>query len=514
MVKKIKTTNSLLQSFFDKTNKHLEIIGELNKGASTGSIGQLEVQLNIKLPTLYKEFLQTCNDRRLFSISGTILWEAYDNGPDNTDTGTIYLNEGNKPVHRGNIPLNLFIIAATGKDDIICINLDKSDGYDGEVVKCSYKTGEVSMHWDKLVDWLSDEWGYVMRKVILDSSVINNGTKEVTLEYEQDGKTYKVVMDRAEYFWYVIKYVYNRNLVVQNIQTQPYKEDGFWMGRPYLPFTVFVNRITDSRLHWHTYLEFLYILNGKSVITIDKEKYDAAPGDLLIINSGEYHAVQSLENYSEFIVIQFEPQVLNSNSGYVYEFRDIVPFLQKEIDYSKHIKLENGCELEIILREMVDDFNSIYPGYELNIKAGIYRIFSWLIKHNHINVHFGKGLKISDAESLKGLLKYIEENYFEEITVESAARVACMSYHHFCRLFKKVTRKTFMEYLNSIRLHEAEKLLLSTDENILEIALKVGFANVNHFERLFKDEKGLSPFKYRRENIENNYHDSLKNEHK
>ena len=75
-----------------------------------------------------------------------------------------------------------------------------------------------------------------------------------------------------------------------------------------------------------------------------------------------------------------------------------------------------------------------------------------------------------------------------------------MSYHHFCRIFKKVTGKTFIQYLNFVRLREAEKLLIMSDKSVSEIAVSVGFQNTSYFSHIFKKEKSVCPMTYRKSN--------------
>ena len=77
-----------------------------------------------------------------------------------------------------------------------------------------------------------------------------------------------------------------------------------------------------------------------------------------------------------------------------------------------------------------------------------------------------------------------------ELSVAAAAKIACMSYYHFCRLFKKVIGKTFVEYQNFIRIRRAEKLLITTDRTITNIAFETGFGSVAYFNRVFKRKLG------------------------
>lgn len=282
---------------------------------------------------------------------------------------------------------------------------------------------------------------------------------------------------------------------------QPIKEECFIVSEPNVPFTAFINRGPSVKIHWHTYIEMLYVISGSAIITIDSEKFHAGAGDFLIINSHEAHASEYFDHIpTEILVIQFEPTVINPALGSVFESGYMVPFLQKEVRYSKYIKLPDNSGLKTLLIEILDEFAGKNPGYELCVKGNIYKAFSWLIRNSHITLPRDNSFKTSDLLRLKDLMEYIESNYHEEISNETASRLACMSYHHFCRYFKKATGRTFIEYLNYIRLCEAEKLLLTTCKSISEIALKVGFPSVSYFNRLFRKEKGLAPLAFKKQN--------------
>lgn len=282
---------------------------------------------------------------------------------------------------------------------------------------------------------------------------------------------------------------------------QPVKEEGFLVSEPFLPFTAFINNGVCARIHWHTYIELLYVINGSAEIIIDCETYCVQPGDFMIINSQESHASSFLEGVqSEILVIQFEPSVINQNLGSLYESKYIVPFLQRQVRYSKHIKLDENCELKQLLTGISDEFASKQPGYELSIKGDIYKVFAWLIRNNHIILAPDSGFKAADLQRLGSILEYIEKNYREQITIQDASKMQCMSYHHFCRFFKKATGKTFLEYLNFVRLCESEKQLITTSETISQIALNTGFPSISYFNRLFKKAKGMSPLSFRKQN--------------
>lgn len=98
-------------------------------------------------------------------------------------------------------------------------------------------------------------------------------------------------------------------------------------------------------------------------------------------------------------------------------------------------------------------------------------------------------------------IKYIDANYMTKISLSSAANKACISKYHFSRVFKRVTSKTFQDYLNLIRIGKSRELLSSTTLKITEIAFAVGYEDFTHFGRTFKRIVGHAPSHYRKSNV-------------
>jgi AraC family L-rhamnose operon regulatory protein RhaS len=101
--------------------------------------------------------------------------------------------------------------------------------------------------------------------------------------------------------------------------------------------------------------------------------------------------------------------------------------------------------------------------------------------------------------------RYIESNFYEPITVEKAARMACLSVRQFTHQFKTVHGVTFLEYLHYHRIHYAKDLLKHTNQEILAVCFEAGFNDLAHFYRIFKRLTGTSPRKFRlseRERVE------------
>ena len=88
----------------------------------------------------------------------------------------------------------------------------------------------------------------------------------------------------------------------------------------------------------------------------------------------------------------------------------------------------------------------------------------------------------------------------EPIFIEDVARLAMLSQSYFSYLFKAITHKTFVEYLNSLRIQKAMDLLKVTNDLVVDVCFESGFKNVNHFNRTFKSMVGVSPMQYRKSN--------------
>ncbi|GIF08496.1 AraC family transcriptional regulator [Actinoplanes siamensis] len=92
----------------------------------------------------------------------------------------------------------------------------------------------------------------------------------------------------------------------------------------------------------------------------------------------------------------------------------------------------------------------------------------------------------------------MRENLGEQLTVDDMARSAMFSKFHFTRLFQRVTGVSPGRFLSALRLQRAKELLLSTDLNVADISLTVGYNSVGTFSSRFTRSVGMPPTTYRR----------------
>lgn len=99
---------------------------------------------------------------------------------------------------------------------------------------------------------------------------------------------------------------------------------------------------------------------------------------------------------------------------------------------------------------------------------------------------------------LQKAIKYVDNHFVSEINAEKLAALAGMSIPHFNRLFRKVLRLSPMEYVLSLRIQEAQRLLATTPATMGEIAAAIGFYDQSHFTKRFRKITGMTPLAYRK----------------
>ena len=257
-----------------------------------------------------------------------------------------------------------------------------------------------------------------------------------------------------------------------------------------MPYGDYVTR----NYHYHDYIELLYAIKANADIWINGECHKFTTGDFVVLNSMDLHDFAFTEE-SEYICVKFLPQILYSDEQAFFELKYVIPFLsdnsRQKIFHNNELK---NLNLHSLMSEMMSEWDKKDTGYELIIRSNILRIFAGIFRYWRINGIIPLDIHLTDE--IKKALTYLAYNY-DSATEKTVAAHCGLSYNHFSYLFKKAVGKNFNEYLLSIRLSEAEKLLISTDKSITEIALSTGFSSASHFISRFKASKDITPRQFR-----------------
>lgn len=279
-------------------------------------------------------------------------------------------------------------------------------------------------------------------------------------------------------------------------------------GTLLFPFELYnVNRKNEfsnliSAYHWHDETEIIYAVKGEFSLKRNGQNYLIKQGDVAFINSGDLHEYSSISNevcYKAYLIpfeyLNFEIYDY-SQSNYIRKINN------KELRFPAILD-PNSATLSDIRKEVKEIINineSRSKGYELQSKACIYKILSYLI-NNDLIVTSADQLQNSGHEKLKirkQILIYIQDHYNENLYLDTISSVFHMAPKYFCRFFKKSFDKTFIEYLNYFRIEKACQLLRSSDKMIIDVAFLVGFENFSYFIRTFKRHLGVTPNVFRK----------------
>lgn len=254
----------------------------------------------------------------------------------------------------------------------------------------------------------------------------------------------------------------------------------------------------NSTLHYHEYIEFLYGFSGKAKVYIGNSIYTMEEGDLFIINAGEVHNVACEDGEATYYVVKFLPKLLYSQGQSLSVVRHLLPMWQKQVAFRPALRKKDldGSGIHEQVMGIKSEWETRSAGYELIVQANIMRIFVWMLRHccsgisqqADIPVHLQKALQIALEETPKNL---------DSWNAEEAAKACGLSYNYFCHNFKKAFGFSYTSYLESLRLREGERLLLTTDMEITDIAFSVGFGTVSYFIERFRNNYGVTPRVFR-----------------
>lgn len=108
-----------------------------------------------------------------------------------------------------------------------------------------------------------------------------------------------------------------------------------------------------------------------------------------------------------------------------------------------------------------------------------------------------QAIDVAQAAAVERVIKYMYDNFSEEVTIDDMARAAMFSKFHFSRIFRAVTGISPGRFLSAVRLQEAKRLLISTTLSVTEICFRAGYNSVGTFSSRFAAVVGVPPTVYR-----------------
>lgn len=246
--------------------------------------------------------------------------------------------------------------------------------------------------------------------------------------------------------------------------------------------------------HWHEEMELLYPLNGEADITIENKTYRLPKKNVTVIECCKVHSTFAHDNSSMYLRIHLAKERLET---YFPEITNChIQCIPEEISPEQFPEYYNICNLlaELTRLYMYDAlaFRLEAEGLILQVIARLSRFFT---------SSDTRSISTSDPltyERIRAIIRYVEEHFQENISLQDAASFLGISREYFCRIFKKNTGASFLQYLDEVRLSKIYNDLQATSLPIGEIAEKNGFTNQKRFNQAFKKMYGCTPSSIRK----------------
>ncbi|MCR5117584.1 MAG: AraC family transcriptional regulator [Lachnospiraceae bacterium] len=253
------------------------------------------------------------------------------------------------------------------------------------------------------------------------------------------------------------------------------------------------------QMHWHSYGEIMYVGPGETnIYKVNQSTYELAEGDFVLIWPMEMHAIVDADR-KEALVIQFSNAFMNS----LFDLRRIMHFYRNLHVICIHSHPELAAKLKTIAFKMKEYFFSDIVDKELRCCTLLMEFMLTLDEHRkefapELNSEVQDSYNDDVMRRMIAVTDYIKNNLTaDDLSQATMAEMAGISKDYFSRIFKSVTGTNYSKWLNMIRLEKAIELLSVNDRSLTEVAMLSGFQSIPSFNRVFKEEKGMSPGDYR-----------------
>ncbi|MEF3306195.1 AraC family transcriptional regulator [Paenibacillus sp. GYB003] len=263
-----------------------------------------------------------------------------------------------------------------------------------------------------------------------------------------------------------------------------------------------------QRLHMHDYIQIAYVVRGVVTHHFCDKMLTVGKGDLFIIPPGQAHSINTIEDKEcEFVLLDFMPTFLGDH---------LKPFsrslFQHVVQYGKsgtssewlqpwlHISPAKQLLVEQLLQDIQEEVEHREEGYEFSVQINVVKLLILIdreFRKTERQRQTASGQR-PQYEQFHDVIRYIQENYGQDIPLEQGAYIAGMTPAYFSHLFKKATGQTFVEYLHEVRIERAKELIRIGAHTMTQICFQVGFRHLSHFIRTFKKRTGMTPTDYKK----------------
>ena len=258
-------------------------------------------------------------------------------------------------------------------------------------------------------------------------------------------------------------------------------------------------RLFTFPIHFHPEYEINFISNAQGARRVVGDHLEEIKDlEMVMVGPNLYHGWENFRNDGKSllheITLQFPSDIFDGpilGKNLLKPVRDMFINANRGILFSYDTARIAFSRLESISSKR--DFDSFLEFqsllYDLSISRG-QRLLT--------NISFQYSNNFHNSERIEKLYTYIRANFNKRLMLDEAAGILNMSVASFSRLIKQRTGRSFVEFVNEIRLGFATRMLIETGKSISEICYECGFNNISNFNRTFKKKQNFTPSEFRR----------------
>jgi len=286
-----------------------------------------------------------------------------------------------------------------------------------------------------------------------------------------------------------------------------YGKEMFKKSIPFKVYCISNGDVSGKIEHSHEYMQVWYVLSGSCEHFINNTSIPLTRGDVFILPPFVSHKISvDNENGVKIIGCEFLTSFINENIPNdgkwlsLFDFTYIEPFLvsNENVRPRLHLSGKVQAKVEELMEEMLNEYENEQKYYEINIKAEVLKLLAIIAREYDRNDDIENSDIIEKyREAVNKAIDFINNNFTQKIYMDDVCKIAMMSQTYFCYIFKQITGKTMVEYINSLRMKKVIDSLRDSNKSITEICFECGYKDLAYFNKVFKKETGISPRSFR-----------------